>query len=76
MVERLVRDIADGRLRLGVFTSLQDLVSAIDQYIVHLNPNPNPNPKQFIGTKSARDTLQKIIRTDGYLGSKQNVKQH
>ena len=58
MVERFFRDITVQRLRRGVFTSVAELVAAIDEYITHHNTNPKP----FIWTKSARDILQKVIR--------------
>lgn len=60
MVERFFRDISENRLRRGVFTSVPELVSAIDEYITHHNTNPKP----FIRTKSARDILQKVIRAN------------
>lgn len=50
MVERFFRDITTQRLRRGVFTSVPELVSTIDEYIAH----HNINPKLFIWTKSAR----------------------
>ena len=68
MVERFFRDITVERLRRGVFTSVPELVAAIDEYIAHHNTNPKP----FIWTKSARDILQKVIRANGRLSSKQN----
>jgi hypothetical protein len=36
----------------------------------------NTNPKPFIWTKSARDILQKIIRANDRLSSKQNATLH
>ena len=72
MVERFFRDISQNRLRRGVFTSVPELVTAIDEYIVHHNTNPQP----FIWTKSARDILQKVIRADSRLSSKQNEALH
>jgi transposase len=72
MVERFFRDITTDRLRRGVFTSVPELVSAIDEYIVHHNTNPKP----FIWTKSARDILQKVIRANSRLSSKQNETLH
>ncbi len=72
MVERFFRDITERRLRRGVFTSVQDLVAAIDQYIVHHNKNPKP----FIWTKSARDILQKVVRANRRLSSKPNATLH
>jgi len=72
MVERFFRDITTERLRRGVFTSVPDLVKAIDEYIAHHNTNPKP----FIWTKSARDILQKVIRANNRLSSKQNATLH
>ncbi|MBH2010254.1 MAG: IS630 family transposase [Xanthomonadaceae bacterium] len=72
MVERFFRDITVKRLRRGVFTSVPELVAAIDEYIAHHNTNPNP----FIWTKSARDIQQKVIRANSRLSSKQNATLH
>jgi transposase len=72
MVERFFRDISENRLRRGVFTSVAELVVAIDQYIAHHNIKPKP----FIWTKSARDILQKVIRANSRLSSKQNATLH
>ena len=72
MVERFFRDITTERLRRGVFTSVPDLVAAIDEYVAHHNINPKP----FVWTKSARDTLQKVIRANRRLSSKQNETPH
>ena len=63
MVERFFRDISENRLRPGVFTSVPELINAIDEYIAHHNANPKP----FIWTKSARDILRKVIRANGRL---------
>lgn len=72
MVERFFRDITTERIRRGVFTSVPELVAAIDEYIAHHNTNPKP----FIWTKSARDILQKVIRANARLSSKQNEALH
>ena len=72
MVERFFRDLTTERLRRGVFTSVPELVAAIDQYVAHHNTNPKP----FIWTKSARDILQKVIRANNRLSSKQNETLH
>jgi hypothetical protein len=69
MVERFFPDIAVKRLRRGVFTSVPELVTAISEYIAH----HNTNPKLFIWTKTARDILQKVIRANSRLSSKQNA---
>lgn len=72
MVERFFRDITTERLRRGVFTSVPELVTAIEAYVAHHNVRPKP----FIWTKSARDILQKVIRANSRLSSKQNEALH
>ena len=72
MVERFFRDITTERLGRGVFASVPELVTAIDAYIAHHNIEPKP----FIWTKSARDILQKVIRANSRLSSKQNAALH
>jgi transposase len=72
MVERFFRDITTERLRRGVFTSVPELTGAIDEYIAHHNTKPKP----FIWTKSARDILQKVIRANSRLSSRQNATLH
>jgi len=72
MVERFFRDITTQRLRRGVFTSVAELIAAIEEYIAHHNTHPKP----FIWTKSARDILQKVIRANSRLSSKQNASLH
>jgi transposase len=72
MIERFFRDITTERLRRGVFTSVPELIKAIDEYIAHHNANPKP----FIWTKSARDILQKVIRANSRLSSRQNATLH
>ena len=56
----------------GVFTSVAELVAAIDDYVAHRNAAPKP----FIWTKSARDVLQRVIRANARVSSKQNETLH
>ncbi len=72
MVERFFRDITTDQLRRGVFTSVPELVATIDAYIADHNKNPKP----FIWTKCAHDILQKVIRANDRLSSKQNATLH
>src|SRR5438105_12229151 len=72
MVERFFRDLTTERRRRGVFTSVPELITAIDEYVAHHNIDPKP----FIWTKSARDILQKVIRANSRLSSKQNETLH
>jgi len=72
MVERFFRDISTQRLQRGVFHSVPEPVTAIQQYVaVH-----NENPKPFIWTAKANDILQKVIRANSRLSSKQNEALH
>jgi transposase len=72
MVERFFRDLTTQRLRRGIFRSVPELVSAIKQYVaVH-----NRNPKPFIWTAKAHDILEKVIRANRRLSSKQNEALH
>lgn len=72
MVERFFRDLTTARLRRGVFRGIPELVAAIDDYVrVH-----NENPKPFIWTAKAADILQKVIRANRRLSSKQNEALH
>jgi transposase len=72
LIERWFKELTDKRLRRGVFTSVPELVTAIDQYVARHNVDPKP----FIWTKSARDILQKVIRANERLSSKQNGTLH
>jgi transposase len=69
MVERFFRDITTEQSRRGVFTSVAELIAAINAYVTHHNTQPKP----FIWTKSDRDILQKVIRANDRLSSKQNA---
>jgi len=72
MVERFFRDLTTQRLRRGVFTSVPELVNAIETYIARHNDNPKP----FIWTAKANDILQKVVRANRRLSSKQNGALH
>lgn len=72
MVERFFRDLTTQRIRRGVFTRVPELVGAIDQYIVKHNEQPKP----FIWTAKANDILEKVVRANRRLSSKQNDALH
>lgn len=72
MIERFFRSLATDRLERGVFKSVPELISAIEEYVaVH-----NKNPKPFVWTAKANDILQKVIRANRHLGSKKNEALH
>ena len=58
MVERFFRDLTENRLRRGVFRSVEELITAIFDYIDHHNDHPKP----FIWTAKASDILEKVKR--------------
>ena len=72
MVERFFRDITVARLRDGVFRSVSELIQAIEDYVTHHNKHPKP----FIWTARAKDILEKVIRANSRLSSKQNATLH
>ena len=72
MVERFFRDLSTEQLRRGVFRSVPELIAAIHGYLATHNKNPKP----FIWTAKAHDILQKVIRANARLSSKQNEALH
>ena len=72
MIERFFRDITTERLRRGVFHSVPELIEAIEGYVIKHNENPKP----FIWTATAKDILEKVVRANRHLSSKQNATLH
>lgn len=58
IVERFFGEITRKRIRRGVFHSVDELITAIMDYIDAHNRDPKP----FVWTKSARDILAKVVR--------------
>jgi transposase len=58
MVERFFRDITHTQIRRGIFRSVPELITAIEQYIAQHNRDPKP----FIWTAKASDILEKVTR--------------
>jgi transposase len=69
MVERFFRDLTQNRLRRGVFRDLEELITAIGDYIDRHNDNPKP----FIWTARASDILEKVKRARRALDKRQSV---
>ena len=69
MVERFFRDLTESRLRRGVFRSVEELITAIFDYIDHHNENPKP----FIWTAKAADILEKVKRARAALHNGQSA---
>ena len=58
LVERWFREITTQRIRRGSFTSVAELVAAIEGYIAHHNDDPQP----FVWTKTAEEIIEKVRR--------------
>jgi transposase len=63
LVERWFGEITRKRIRRGVFRSVDDLIAAIDDYVLRNNKNPRP----FVWTKSADDIIEKVERCKAIL---------
>jgi transposase len=63
MVERWFRQITDQRIRRDAFTSVPQLIAAIEAYIQHHNEDPRP----FIWTAQVQDILKKVRRARAVL---------
>jgi hypothetical protein len=58
MVERFFRDLTQNQLRRGIFRDVEELITAIVDYI----DKHNDNPKPFVWTAKASDILEKVKR--------------
>ena len=69
IVERFFRNLSEDRLKRGVFKSVDELIAAIELFVLAHNENPKP----FIWTKSAQDILQKVMRAKAKLKTVQTA---
>lgn len=69
MVERFFRDLTVNRIRRGVFRSVADLTTAIDEYLASHNASPKP----FVWTATACDILEKVKRGRAKLNNMQSA---
>lgn len=58
MAERFFRDLTQNQLRRGIFRDVEELITAIGDYI----DKHNDNPKPFVWTAKATDILEKVKR--------------
>ena len=63
MIERFFRDLTQNRIRRGIFQDLEQLITAIGDYIDRHNESPKP----FIWTAKANDILEKVTRARSVL---------
>jgi hypothetical protein len=68
-VERFFRDLTQNRLRRGVFRDVEELVTAIGDYIDQHNERPKP----FIWTAKAADILEKVKRARASLNNRSSA---
>jgi len=69
MVERFFRDLTDKSIRRGVFRDVEELITAIGNYIDQHNREPKP----FIWTAKATDILEKVKRARKKLDNRQSA---
>lgn len=65
LVERFFRDITEERIRRGVFRSVDELKTAITQYLKHRNANPKP----YRWTATPDAILAKVAKAKDVLGT-------
>ena len=58
LVERFFKELTERRLRRGVFSSVDELVHAIELWIEHWNDDPKP----FVWHKTAQEIIEKVRR--------------
>jgi len=66
MIERFFRDLKDKRIRRGAFEDIEQLITAIGDYI----DKHNESPKPFIWTAKANDILEKVTRAHASLNNR------
>ncbi len=69
MIERFFRDLTTNQIRRGVFQDLEQLITAIGNYIDHHNKKPKP----FIWTAKANDILEKVTRAQTKLNKRRSA---
>jgi len=69
MIERFFRDLTQHRLKRGVFRDVEELITAIDEYVDRHNEKPKP----FNWTAAANDILEKVKRARKALDTAQSV---
>ena len=72
LVERWFKELTDRRLRRGVFTSVGDLIDAIELWTEHWNDDPKP----FIWHKTATEIIEKVRRGRATLTQVKSATRH
>ena len=69
MIERFFRDLTQNQLKRGVFQDLEQLITAIGNYI----DGHNLNPKPFIWTPKASEILEKVTRAQAAINKRRSA---
>lgn len=69
LVERFFRDLTEDAIRDGSFTSVDQLVEAIEAYLA----DRNLAPKRYVWRAEGHAILAKINRARAVLGSQQSI---
>ncbi|MGH8926574.1 MAG: IS630 family transposase [Acidimicrobiia bacterium] len=72
LIERWFKELTDRRLRRGVFTSVADLIDAIELWAEHWNDNPEP----FVWHKPAAQIIEKVRRGRATLHQIKSATEH
>ena len=72
LVERWFKEITDRRLRRGAFSSVAQLIDAIETWTEHWNDDPKP----FVWHKTAEEIIEKVRRGRATLHQIKSATQH
>ncbi len=72
LVERWFKELTDKRLRRGVFTSVPELIAAIEKWVEHWNEDPKP----FVWHTPAADIIEKVQRGRAALHQIKSATEH
>ncbi len=72
LVERWFNELTERRLRRGVFTSVGELVNAIETWAEHWNDDPKP----FVWHKTANEIIDKVRRGRAALDQVKSATRH
>jgi transposase len=72
LVERWFKELTDKRLRRGVFSSVDDLIAAIEQWVKHWNDDPTP----FVWHTPAAEIIEKVKRGRATLSQIKSATDH
>ena len=71
-VERWFKELTDRRLRRGVFSSVDDLIAAIEKWVKHWNDDPTP----FVWHTPAAEIIEKVKRGRATLSQIKSATEH